>query len=58
MRMVFDTNVFVSAFVVPGSHGERALLLAQALPGLRSGGQKPAGADRASHPLAMQQIDA
>ena len=30
MRVVFDTNVFVSAFVVPGSHGERALLLAQA----------------------------
>jgi putative PIN family toxin of toxin-antitoxin system len=30
MRVVFDTNVFVSAFVVPGSHGERAFLLAQA----------------------------
>ena len=30
MRVVFDTNVFVSAFVVPGSQGERAFLLAQA----------------------------
>ena len=30
MRVVFDTNVFISAFVVPGSQGERAFLLAQA----------------------------
>lgn len=29
MRVVFDTNVFISAFVVPGSQGERAFLLAQ-----------------------------
>jgi uncharacterized protein len=29
MRAVFDTNVFVSAFVVQGSKGEEALLLAQ-----------------------------
>lgn len=29
MRVVFDSNVFISAFVVPGSQGERALLLAQ-----------------------------
>ena len=29
MRVVFDTNVFVSAFVIPGSQGERAFLLAQ-----------------------------
>ena len=29
MRVVFDTNVFVSAFVIPGSHGERAFLLAR-----------------------------
>ena len=29
MRVVFDTNIFVSAFVVPGSHGERAFTLAQ-----------------------------
>ena len=29
MRVVFDSNVFVSAFVIPGSHGERAFLLAQ-----------------------------
>ncbi len=28
MRVVFDTNVFISAFVVPGSQGERAFLLA------------------------------
>lgn len=28
MRVVFDTNVFVSAFIVPGSRGEQALLLA------------------------------
>ena len=30
MRVVFDTNVLISAFVVPGSQGERAFLLAQA----------------------------
>ena len=30
MRVVFDTNVFISAFVVPGSQGERAFLLTQA----------------------------
>ena len=29
MRVVFDTNVFISAFVVPGSQGERAFLLAR-----------------------------
>ncbi len=29
MRVVFDTNVFISAFVVPGSQGDRALLLAR-----------------------------
>jgi len=29
MRVVFDTNVFISAFVVPGSQGERAVLLAR-----------------------------
>jgi putative PIN family toxin of toxin-antitoxin system len=29
MRVVFDTNVFVSAFVIPGSLGERAFLLAR-----------------------------
>jgi len=28
MRVVFDTNVFISAFLVPGGKGERALLLA------------------------------
>jgi uncharacterized protein len=28
MKVVFDTNVFVSAFIVPGSKGEEALLLA------------------------------
>ena len=28
MRVVFDSNVFISAFVVPGSQGERAFLLA------------------------------
>jgi putative PIN family toxin of toxin-antitoxin system len=28
MRVVFDTNLFVSAFIVPGSQGEQALLLA------------------------------
>ena len=29
MRVVFDSNVFVSAFVIPGSQGERAFLLAR-----------------------------
>ena len=29
MKVVFDTNVFVSAFIVQGSQGETALLLAQ-----------------------------
>ena len=29
MRVVFDTHVFISAFVIPGSQGERAFLLAQ-----------------------------
>ena len=29
MRVVFDTNVFISAFVIPGSQGERAFLLAR-----------------------------
>lgn len=29
MKVVLDTNVFVSAFLVPGSQGEQALLLAQ-----------------------------
>ena len=29
MRVVFDTNVFISAFTVPGSQGERAFLLAR-----------------------------
>ena len=29
MRVVFDTNIFISAFVVPGSQGERAFLLAR-----------------------------
>lgn len=29
MKVVFDTNVFVSAFIVPGSKGEDAFLLAQ-----------------------------
>lgn len=28
MRVVFDTNVFISAFVVPASQGEQALRLA------------------------------
>ena len=28
MKVVFDTNVFVSAFIVQGSRGEQALLLA------------------------------
>ena len=26
MRVVFDTNIFVSAFVVPGSVAEKAVL--------------------------------
>jgi len=29
MRVVFDSNVFVSAFVIPSSQGERAFLLAR-----------------------------
>ena len=29
MRVVFDTNVFVSAFILSGSQGEQALLFAQ-----------------------------
>lgn len=29
MRVVFDTNVFISAFIVPDSQGERAVLLAR-----------------------------
>lgn len=29
MRVVFDTNIFISAFIVPGSQGERAFLLAR-----------------------------
>ena len=29
MRVVFDTNVFISAFLIPGSQGERAFLLAR-----------------------------
>jgi len=29
MKVVFDTNVFVSAFIVPGSKGEDAFLFAQ-----------------------------
>lgn len=29
MKVVFDTNVFVSAFIVPGSQSEDAFLLAQ-----------------------------
>ena len=29
MKAVFDTNVFVSAFIFPGSQGEHAFLLAQ-----------------------------
>ncbi len=28
MRAVFDTNIFISAFIIPGSQGERAFLLA------------------------------
>ena len=29
MKAVFDTNIFISAFIVPGSQGERAFLLAR-----------------------------
>jgi putative PIN family toxin of toxin-antitoxin system len=29
MRVVFDTNIFISAFLVPGSQGERAFLFAR-----------------------------
>ena len=29
MKVVFDTNIFISAFVIPGSPGERAFLLAR-----------------------------
>ncbi len=29
MKAVFDTNIFISAFVIRGSQGERAFLLAQ-----------------------------
>jgi len=29
MKVVFDTNIFISAFVIPGSQGERAFLLAR-----------------------------
>lgn len=29
MKAVFDTNIFISAFVVPGSQGEKAFLLAR-----------------------------
>jgi putative PIN family toxin of toxin-antitoxin system len=29
MRVVFDSNVFISAVVIPGSQGERAFLLAR-----------------------------
>ena len=28
MRAVFDTNIFISAFIIPGSQGERAFLSA------------------------------
>jgi len=30
VKVVFDTNVFISAFIVPGGQAERALLLARA----------------------------
>ena len=30
MRVVFDTNVFISAFVIPSSQGDRAFALARA----------------------------
>jgi putative PIN family toxin of toxin-antitoxin system len=29
MKVIFDTNVFISAFIVPGSQGEQAFLFAQ-----------------------------
>ena len=29
MKVVFDTNVYVSAFILPGSQGEQAFLLAR-----------------------------
>lgn len=29
MKVVFDTNIFISAFIVPGSQGEQAFLLAR-----------------------------
>ncbi len=29
MKVVFDTNIFISALVVPGSQGEKAFLLAR-----------------------------
>jgi len=29
MKVVFDTNVFISAFILPGSRGEQAFLLAR-----------------------------
>ena len=29
MKVVFDTNVYVSAFLIPGSQGDRAFLLAR-----------------------------
>jgi len=29
MRVVFDTNIFISAFIVPNSQGEQALLFAR-----------------------------
>ena len=29
MRVAFDTNVFISAFVIPGSQGEQAFTLAR-----------------------------
>jgi len=29
MRVVFDTNIYISAFLVPGSQGEQAFLLAR-----------------------------
>ncbi|MBI2088215.1 MAG: putative toxin-antitoxin system toxin component, PIN family [Deltaproteobacteria bacterium] len=29
MKAVFDTNIFISAFIVPGSQGEKAFLLAR-----------------------------
>ncbi len=29
MKVVFDTNIFISAFLIPDGHGEQAFLLAQ-----------------------------